>query len=109
MASLGFGRVVTLIDVVLVARHGGGHCGCRNEICIFRRKVDFVIEEAMEDLGDEEALVLDLGIPAGTITHKDTNTCLSKFHPRGPLTRHTFIGRRKSTKDGVRAGIHAQS
>ena len=37
--SLGFGRVVTLIDVVLVARHGGGHCGFGSEICFFRRRV----------------------------------------------------------------------
>ena len=39
IASLGFGRVVTLIDVVLVDRHGGGHCGSGREMCLFRRRI----------------------------------------------------------------------
>ena len=39
IASLGFGRVVTLIDVILVASHGGGHCGSGSEICLFRKRV----------------------------------------------------------------------
>ena len=42
----------------------------------FEEGFDFVIEEATEDLGDKEALVSDLEITAGTIAHKDTNTCL---------------------------------
>ena len=42
----------------------------------FEEGFDFVIEEATEDLGDEEALVSDMEITAGTIAHKDTNTCL---------------------------------
>ena len=41
----------------------------------FEEMFDFVIE-ATEDLQDEHALVSDLEIPAGTIAHKDTNTCL---------------------------------
>ena len=41
IASLGFGRVVTLIDVVLVACHGGGHCGSGSEICFFQSRVCF--------------------------------------------------------------------
>ena len=76
IASLGFGRAVTLIDVVLVARHGGGHCGSRSEICLFWRMVWFCNKEVTEDLWDEEALVSNLEIHAGTIAHKDTNTCL---------------------------------
>ena len=52
----------------------------------FEEGFDFVIEEATEDLGDGEALVSDLEIPAGTIAHKDTNTCLNRSHPLGPLT-----------------------
>ena len=39
IASLGFGKAVTLIDVVLVARHGGGYYGSRSGICFFRRRV----------------------------------------------------------------------
>ena len=42
----------------------------------FEERFDFVIEEAMEDLQDEQPLVLDLEILASTIANKDTNTCL---------------------------------
>ena len=42
----------------------------------FEEGFDFVIEEATEDLHDGHGLVSDLEIPAGTIVHKDTNTCL---------------------------------
>ena len=65
-----------MIDVILVARHGGGYCGSGSEICLFRRTCDFVIEEATKDQQEGHALVSDLEIPASTIAYKDTNTCL---------------------------------
>ena len=52
----------------------------------FEEGFDFVIEEATDDLEDEDALVLDMEIPAYTIAHNDTNMCLNKSHPLGPLT-----------------------
>ena len=39
ITSLGFGRVVIFIDVVLVARHEGGHCRSGREMCLFRRRI----------------------------------------------------------------------
>ena len=42
----------------------------------FEEGFDFVIEEATEDLQDGHTLVSDMEIPACTIAHKDTNTCL---------------------------------
>ena len=69
----------------------------------FEEGFDFVVEEAMEDLEDGEALLSGLGIPAGAVAHKDTNTCLNISHPLGPLRGQTFLGWRKSTKDRVRA------
>ena len=42
----------------------------------FEEWLDFVIEEAMEDLQDGHGLVSDLEFLAGTNANKDTNTCL---------------------------------
>ena len=42
----------------------------------FEEGFDFVLEDKTEDLQDGQTLGSDLEIHAGTITHKDTNTCL---------------------------------
>ena len=42
-----------------------------------KKRIDFVIEEATEDLQDGHALILDLEILAGTIVHKDTATLIN--------------------------------
>ena len=75
IASLGFGRIVILIDVVLVARHEGGQCGSGAKYVSFKEGFEFVIEEATEDLQDEQALVFDLEIPIGTIATRTPLHC----------------------------------
>ena len=41
IASLGFGSVATLFEVVIVARNGRGHCGSESKMCLFWRRVWF--------------------------------------------------------------------
>ena len=72
--SLGFGRVVTSVDAVIVARHGGRCCASRSETCNLRGKVHFVTEEVPYDLGDEEAPISDLEVCAGVVFWEWTKT-----------------------------------
>ena len=52
IVSLGFGRVVTFIDVVLVARMDVDIVDLGGKYVSFEEGFDFVIEEATEDLQD---------------------------------------------------------
>ena len=65
--SLGFGSAATLLDVVIVARNGGGHCNLGAKYVFFEEKFDFVVEDSTEDLHDGHALVSDLEIHGSAI------------------------------------------
>ena len=75
LASLGFGSVATLFEVVIVARNGRGHCGSKSKYVFFEEGFDFVVEDTMENLQNGHALVSDMENPAIAIAHKDTARC----------------------------------
>ncbi len=67
IASLGFGSVATLFEVVIVARNGRGHCGSKSKYVFFEEGFDFVVEDTTETPQDGQMLVSDLEILAVTI------------------------------------------